>query len=179
MTRRNGDREDARRVGSLTVAGLIGLLLSACAPAEPQVPLARAFASPQAVAEEVLGALARRDRAHLDALAMTEHEFRTVVWPMLPSSRPQVGLPADYVWQDLHARSTAHLLKTVEGVGGRAFDLVGVQFLGDTTDYDRFRVHRDSVLYVRTGSGETQRIRVFGSMIEYEGRFKIFSYVVD
>jgi hypothetical protein len=112
-------------------------------------------------------------------LALSADEFRTFVWPRLPSSRSGVGLPVDYAWSDLHMKSVYSLDATLGAVGGQALELRQIQFAGETTDYGAFRVHRKSVLDVLTVSGERQRIRLFGSLIETEGRTKVFSYVVD
>jgi hypothetical protein len=150
-----------------------------CQWPERRGPLAHTVESPDVLGRELLNALSRRDRARLDELALNEDEFRAVVWPRLPASRPERALPFEYVWGDLHQKSIAYLGATVGGLGGQPLEFVGIRFLGDTTDYDEFRVHRDSILDVRTEAGDTTQVRVFGSMIEYAGRVKVFSYVVD
>jgi hypothetical protein len=170
--------ESARRTGALAVLCL-ALVGAACRSAGSDIPLAHTADSPPALAREVLDALARGDRARLEELALTEDEFRTVVWPRLPSSRPEVGLPVDYAWSDLHQKSVGDMLTTLESLRGRRLELVDVAFRGETTDYEEFRVHRKSVLQVRAESGEVKQVRLFGSMIEYAGQVKVFSYVVD
>jgi hypothetical protein len=40
-------------------------------------------------------------------------------------------------------------------------------------------VHRESSFHVVDADGTQQTIRLTGSMIEKDGRWKIFSYVVD
>jgi hypothetical protein len=154
-------------------------LLSACGTPGSHGPLAYTVDSPEALGREVLDALSRRDRARLDELALSEEEFRDVVWPQLPASRPERGWPFDYVWGDLHQKSVGYLGATLEGLGGQRLELIGIRFTGETTDYAAFLVHEDSILDVRTPAGETRRIRAFGSMIEHDGRVKVFSYVVD
>ena len=76
-------------------------------------PLANTSASPEALAAAVLDALARGDRARLDALALTEQEFRDHVWPDLPAARPERNLPFSYVWGDLHQKSNLSLAQTL------------------------------------------------------------------
>ena len=173
--------EGARRAGAL-LAVLFGSTL-ACGSVEPlpdpDIPLAHTEETPEALGREVLSALARQDRARLEALTLTEAEFRQVVWPLLPASRPEMGWPVDYVWGDHRMKSAAHLGETLASVGGRRFELLGVRFAGATTDYGEFRVHRDTVLEVRDESGDTKTFRVFGSTIEYAGRVKVFSYLAD
>jgi hypothetical protein len=40
-------------------------------------------------------------------------------------------------------------------------------------------VHRESVVLARFPDGSERRVRVFGSVLEQDGRYKVFSYVVD
>jgi hypothetical protein len=101
------------------------------------------------------------------------------VWPRLPASRPERNLPWDYVWNDLRAKSDAHLRELVARWQDRGEDVVAVTFRGETTDYGPFRVHRESVVSLRDRDGDPRTTRLFGSVIEMHGRFKVFSYVVD
>jgi hypothetical protein len=130
------------------------------------------------VADAVVRALDARDRAALARLALDEAEFRALVWPRLPASRKERNLPVDFVWSDLAGKSQAHLsalLATWEPVGRP----VRIDFAGGTTDYGTFRVHRRAVVTLRDGRGRETTGRIFGSVLEKDGRFKVFSYVTD
>jgi hypothetical protein len=127
----------------------------------------------------VLDALARRDVATLEALPLTEAEFRQTVWPQLPSSRPAVNLPVEYAWRDLNQKSRGYLNALVQRLGGERLTLVRVEFAGETTRYETFVVRRKTVVVARDEDGTEQRLRLFGSILERHGRFKLFSYVVD
>ena len=171
-------RPRASRFACLAAAG--ALALAGCAASEAPVALSRTFDSPEALARTVLAALAERDESTLAALPLTAVEFRTIVWPELPASRPEVNLPVEYAWGDLHTKSQAYLASTFGDFAGRRLELVAVEFAGDTTAYRTFTVHRDTVLTVRAeGAGALERVRLFGSVLERDGRFKLFSFVVD
>lgn len=133
----------------------------------------------EALASAVLDGLARRDRAALERLALSEDEFRELVWPDLPAARPERNLPWDYVWQDLHQKSRASLGRTLAAHGGRRYELVSVRHLGDTSTYGTYEVRRDAEVTVRNAEGRTQQLRLFGSTLHHAGRAKLFSYVVD
>ena len=163
----------------LCLAAGLALLFPGCATAPAPKPLSHAFESPEALARVVLDALAARDQATLGALPLSATEFRQIVWPELPSSRPEVNLPVEYAWGDLSTKSRGHLGATLDEWGGRRLALVRLEFRGDTTAYKTFSVHRDAQLTVRTDTGEERRIRLFGSILERDGQFKLFSYVVD
>ncbi len=176
----------ARRARSrVRAAGLValGLLLaggcSRPAAGDALSPLGHTFESPEAVAEAVLGALAAADGPTLLALALSEMEFRTVVWPELPSSRPERGLPFEYAWGDLHQKSTNALRRLLSGAGGRRYELLDVTFDGESTPYETFTVHRESRLRIRDAEGAERDVRLFGSVLQRGAEFKLFSYVVD
>ena len=147
--------------------------------ASPPAPLHHTFSSPEALGRAVLAALADNDGDRLASLALSELEFRTVVWPELPSSRPERGLPFDYAWGDLHQKSNNSLRRLVARHGGKRYELDAVTFAGETTQYDTYRVHRESVLDLRDEAGEALTLSFFGSVLERDGQFKVFSYVID
>ena len=147
--------------------------------ADDPSPLQWTFESPEQVAEAVLDALAARDVERLEALALSEIEFRTVVWPELPSSRPERGLPFEYAWGDLHQKSNNELRRLIAREAGRRYDLLAVEFDGESTTYETYAVHRDSRLVVRGEDGADEQVRLFGSILERSGAYKLFSYVVD
>jgi hypothetical protein len=181
MSARAGWRLAPTRVRRPVAASLLGLVIAATAGCRSEpAPLAAAVASPRALAEAVLAAIARRDRARLEALAVTAGEFRTRVWPELPASRPERNLPLEYVWGDLQQKSQAGLSALLAQHGGRRYTLVRLAFTGGSTRYDTFVVHRASTITVRDDTGTERDLRLFGSAIETaEGQVKVFSYVVD
>jgi len=135
--------------------------------------------SPADVARAVVDRLARRDLTGLRALAVSEDEFRVLVWPRQPAARPGRNIPWDFAWKDLRAKSEMQLAGRVREWTDRGFEVMQVGFEGETTDYETYRIHRKSVVALRDRDGQETRTRLFGSMIERGGRYKVFSYVVD
>jgi hypothetical protein len=161
--------------GLLILAGLLGVAACTSAPA----PLDTAFQSPEAVARAVLEGFAAGDAAGLRRLALSEEEFRRRVWPELPAARPERNLPFSYVWGDLKQKSEASLASRLARHRGHRLELVGVRF-GARTAYKTFVVHRDTVFTVRDpAAAAPEEVRLCGSLIEADGRWKVFSYVVD
>ena len=172
---------DGRRLRQPRAAGLLALtaLTVAACGSDARAPLSRTFESPEQAARAVLDGVAARNADALLDLAVDEHEFRQIVWPELPSSRPEVGLPAEYAWGRLTLNSRSQLSMTLAEHGGRRYDLIAVKFRGDTTRHETYTVHRETELVVRDASGATQTVQLFGSLLERDGQWKIFSYVVD
>lgn len=135
--------------------------------------------SAAALLREVLTAIARRDRVRLEALAITEQEFRDHVWERLPAARPERNLPMSYVWGDLHQKSAASLSRTLSVHGGQRLELLAVEFDDAARSYGPFAVHGGTRVRVRTAAGAVEDVRVCGSLLEMGGRWKVFSYVVD
>jgi hypothetical protein len=159
---------------------LTAVLLTTCLLACGRSPsaLSNSHGSAESLARAVLSALERRDVSSLNTLALNEQEFSDHVWAELPAARPERNLPISFVWGDLHQKSDANLRQTIAKHGGSGYDLVSIRF-GGSTDYRSYRVHRDSEVTVTDREGRKQDLRLFGSVLEKEGRFKVFSYVVD
>lgn len=155
------------------------LLVAACStPPPPLVPLTPSYDSKEAAATAFLQALVARDPSTLAAQAVSETEFLKHIWPALPASASQVGMPADRAWADQAQRNALFLSRTLGEHGGRRYELVAVRFDGAPTTYGSFTIHPKTTLDIRDGTG-VQDLELFGSMIESGGRWKIYSFVVD
>jgi hypothetical protein len=143
------------------------------------VQLQHTHGSPKAVAEAVVAALDRRDTAVLERLAVTEQEFQRVVWPRQPAARPERNIPWNYAWRDLAGKSTLQLRGRIQEWPPSRLTVVDLAFDGETTDYGTYRVLRKSRVTLRDPEGRLTTARLFGSIIEQQGRFKVFSYVAD
>jgi hypothetical protein len=132
-----------------------------------------------ALAQGILDRIEADDLEGLMALRVDESEFYWLVWPELPSSNPDRGLSWDYVWRDLNQKSVNSARRIVDRYTGHAYQLMRVEFDGETTEYGRYRVHRDARVVVQDADGEIRRLDLFGSVIEMNGRYKAFSLVTD
>jgi hypothetical protein len=158
---------------------LCAAVLTGCVGPSRTPPLANSHPTAESLASAVLDAVARRDAATLRALALNEEEFRDHVWPELPAARPERNLPFSFVWGDLRQKSEAALNDTLAREGGRQATLVAVRFDGEVTKYPGYTVRRETALTVRDAVGATRSVRLFGSSLEKDGEWKVFSYVVD
>lgn len=171
---RRGDRP-RHPAGAVSTALL--LLTAAGCGAPP--PLANTHPSSEALAAAVLDALADNDRDRLAALALSGREFRDVVWPELPSSRPERGVPVSYAWADLRQKSSNALRRLVAQRGGRRFTLLGVAYDGETTDYGSYLVHRETRLRLLDEAGREVEMHFYGSTLVRGDEHKVFSFVID
>jgi hypothetical protein len=165
-------------VGLLTGICAGAAIVSGCAAAA-SAEFQPTWDSKEAVAAAVLDALWQRDADRLQAMAVSETEFRKYVWPALPGARAGVGGSVDYWWTDQRTRSLGSLAQVLEHHGGQPFALVAVTFEGRSTDYGSFRLHREAMLAIRDPAGKSHNLRLFGSMIESTHGWKIYSYIID
>jgi hypothetical protein len=169
-------------VRTLLAAAVLVTVAACSAPAEPTrpaAPLANTFDSAEALTQAVLSAIAANDRVRLLDLALSESEFRELVWPELPTSRPERNVPLDYAWGQLKQNSDGFLQQTLARYGGKPLRFVRLNFTGETTQYQSFRVMRDSEVVATDDSGRDLVLRLFGAVLVKDGRYKVFSYVVD
>lgn len=174
VSRVRNDRATCFALGTLV---LVAALAARCSPSRPS--FAHSQSSSSALASAVLDAIERQDATMLRDLALSEQEFRDHVWPDLPAAQPERNLPISYVWGDLRQKSQAGLASILTKHGGHRYELVGVRFDGASTRYTTCEVHRDTVLTVRDERGMQQDLKLFGSSVEQDGRWKVFSFVVD
>lgn len=162
-------------------AAVIVIAMAACTqPTSPsKTPLTNTFDTPEALAQGVLSKLAARDTNGLKALALSEQEFRDHVWPELPTSRPERNVPFDYAWGQLKQQSEGALQGTIGRYGGKPLKFVRTRYRGETTQYQSFVVMRESEIVASDETGRELVLTLFGSAMLKDGRYKVFSYVVD
>ena len=167
--------------GAMEVARL-GYVKEGVAASLEAPPLGSTFGSIDELAVAVLDGIQHGRGQALWGLALTKEEFRDVVYPVLPASRPERNTSMEYVWGDLEHKSSASLSATLAEHEGRRYELVRVEFVAPAQrqrDYGAFRMHRDTRVVVRRDDGSELSLDLLGSVIERNGRFKVFSYVTD
>lgn len=178
------------RAGGLCLLAAFALVSVSCggteasADLEREVSVARpslepTFETPEALARAVLKALADEDGESLSSFALSKEQFRLYVWPQLPSSRPERGVPFEFGWGDLYQKSHNSLLRTYDRYQGQKLELLELEFEDGFTDYDAYVVHRDARVKVRYEDGREEWLDLFGSVMEWQGKYKLFSYVTD
>jgi hypothetical protein len=162
------------------VVAIVWVLLVAggCGRSAPPAMFSSTFDTKEAAAQAVLDALWSRNPDRLRDLPITETEFRKHIWPALPVAKADIGATPDYAWAEMSQKNAGYLGALLAEYGGRRLILRHVSFRGQVTGYDTFTTHGKTELTVDV-DGRQEAVRLFGSMIESGGRWKIYSYVVD
>ncbi|MEW6130175.1 MAG: hypothetical protein AB1757_24275 [Acidobacteriota bacterium] len=140
--------------------------------------LANAETSPEALCRNLLNALARQDLEALKAMRITKDEFCNYLFPELPSSRlPNVT--CDFVWQQATLKSDGGFYKMYPQHQGKKYAFVALRFAKGQDTYSTYRIHKASLITVRDETGKQQELRLFGSLLEMDGKYKLISFVMD
>jgi len=171
------------------IAGLLFLFLTSCMagiekPVAPVVPqdtnkengLTNARSSIEELCKEVLAGIAGKDRKLLETMALTEDELKRYIWPYSEWSKPEVRMPFEFYRGDLHQKSSFALSGVLAKYGGIKFEFVSARFAKDILTYQNARVHNGARITVRDEQGRVGEIKMFGSVFELNGQYKIFSY---
>ncbi len=145
-------------------------------PAFPRL-LVNAVSSRDALAKRFLRALADKDEPALKALQLTKPEFCNLVWPELPASRLP-NLTCDWAWEQAQLNSLSGLGKMLADHQGRHYEFVSLRW-GGIESYAGFKVHKEPRVIVKDARGVQKELQLFGSMLELNGQFKLFSLAID
>jgi hypothetical protein len=163
---------------------MVTVAVAACAATAPapsmtaKPGLEPAFATVDELVAATVTALEAKDLDRLRQLAVTREEFRDLVWPGLDASRPERNLTWEFVWSQHEMRHERGLRRALDQFGGQHLEVRAIRFEG-VTEHGTYRLHRSSTLEVVGPDGSVRTVRVFASVIEAEGRYKIYSFITD
>lgn len=143
-------------------------------PPEPR-PLINGQPSPEAVAKRFLEYLSLNDAKAIQSLRLTKQEFCEYVWPELPASQVP-NVTCDWAWGQATLKSDGGLSELMPAHGGKGYELVKVRFAGGTEEHYTYRIHKDTRLTLKDRNGAQREVKILGSMLELDGKYKLFSY---
>jgi hypothetical protein len=118
-------------------------------------------------------ALATRDTKGLERLLITREEFAYLYYPDSKMARPPYELGPDVMWMQVRSQSDRGLRRLVARYGGRKFRIQGLD-CEPREQQNAIVIHQCGV---RLNAGlDSAATRLFGSIIEREGRFKFVGY---
>lgn len=136
--------------------------------------LEHAYISQEALGRAVLEALEADDRAAMEALVVTREEHRELLWPQLPE---RTYLTFERSWFHTARNTRRALDRAMSRYGGRAFELVSLEFTDEPEVYEGFTIHRGAELLGRhEGTGQVGEIPILRVILEKEGHWKLIHY---
>ena len=136
--------------------------------------------SREALARRFLSAVSARDSGAFSGLRISRAEFAWLVFPHHVYAAPPYELDPEIFWIQLTAGSAKGLGRTLARLGGRALVFQALDCRRDTLQVKGGPLRVWSSCGIRYREGDSLRIgRLFGSIVEREGRFKLLSYAND
>lgn len=130
-----------------------------------------------ALVKRFVRALVLRDSADLGAMLLTPREFADLVYPESPYTRPPYRQSPGLVWNQIQNPSGAGLTRLIRRLSGQPLPYDGHSCEAKPDRQGRNLIWTGCVVRLVDPSGDIRKNRLFGSIIEREGRFKFVSYV--
>lgn len=140
------------------------------------VPWQRRASSAEELARRLLDAIADNDVNAVLGMALTLDEFNMYVYQELPAPDPVRNTSAEFLWSQMDLRGRSKLTRVMANLGGQRFELEAVEFTGGVDEHPTWRLHRDSLLRLRDAAGVLRVLRLFGSVLDLDGQFKVYSF---
>ena len=132
--------------------------------------------SPGHIGLAVVDALNRKDIAKLNQLRVQREAYLAWLWPAFPASRPPSNFPGDFAWENLNKKCNIGMKRAIARYGGHNLSFVDIRFDKPTETYDGFQLLRGTVLTLRTAEGKKVELKILGSVVVKEQRYKLLSY---
>lgn len=136
--------------------------------------LSRAASTRKALITAFIRAIEARDTVALRKLTLTREEFAYLYYPSTPTSLPPYGLAPDVMWYLISENSTKGLGVALEKLGGKGL-AVERHTCDQSTREGENRIYYPCRFVLRAASGDTMTARLFGPIVERDGRFKLLS----
>lgn len=114
----------------------------------------------------------RRDS--LEQLCVRSDEFRDILWPEFPQSRPATGVQWVDAWFFLYTRNHKGCGLAIEDWGGQNYHFIGVT-CDSTKRYKNFKMYSKLKILVGDANADTVRWDWVKAIVERKQRFKILS----
>ncbi len=136
--------------------------------------------SREALARDFLSAVASQDTVALAGLRVSRAEFAWLVFPQHIYSQPPNELDPAIFWLQLSAEGDKGLQRTLQRFGAHTLGFRGLQCQRDTVQVRPGRAAIWSSCKVRYRDGtKVETRRLFGSIVERDGRAKLLSLAND
>ena len=138
--------------------------------------LSNASASRDAALQRFLRAIETRDNADLRALTIDAAEFIDLYYLTSVYSHPPYKQSPEIVWLLQQQNSEQGLRRTLNRFGGQPASLKSYTCKPEPRVEGKNRIWEECMITWSHGSASVSTIRLFGSIIERDGAFKILSY---
>ena len=141
--------------------------------------LSPSFVNAEALARAYVAALAAKDHEGLSRTLMTRAEFAWLYYPENPIAKPPYELPVGIAWFELEGNSLAGMRRALASYGGRDIALRSLECARPPVVQGDSRLWNGCVVALTVEDDSEERLRLFGSILERDGAFKLASAAND
>ena len=138
--------------------------------------LRNASPSRDALVERWARAVASADTATLNSLLLDRAEFAWLYYPTSRISQPPYEAPPELIWGQLMASSNKGAIDVLRQFGGQPLRVTALRCDEPVQQEGSNRLFDKCVVTVKSGSSAPTQGRLFGTIIERDGRFKFIGY---
>ncbi|MEX2472594.1 MAG: hypothetical protein WEA34_10460 [Gemmatimonadota bacterium] len=132
-------------------------------------------ASRDGLVEAFLSAVQARDADALAALTMDRAEYAFLYYPYSAFARPPYELPPEIHWLQVQNTQSRSLTRLFQQLDERTLDPRGYRCDGEPVASGPIRIWENCFVLVPGGTEDVVEQRLFGSVLEHDGRFKFLS----
>ena len=156
---------------------LLTVLLVYCSAVGCEKPIwENSLDSPGQLGLAVVDALNNKDIEQLNRLRVQREAYLDWIWPTFPASQPPRNFPGDFAWSNLNKKCNIGMKKWIARYGGHNLKFVDIRFDLPTENYKGFQLLRGTFLTLQNAAGEKQELKILGSVVVKNGRYKLLSY---
>ena len=129
--------------------------------------------SPDQLGLAVVDALNSKDIERLNAYRVQRCEYVSWIFPAFPKS----DFTSDFAWSNLNKRCNVGMRRWIDRFGGLNLSYVEMRFDKPTQIYNGFELLRGTVLRLKNATGQELDLKILGSVVKKNDRYKLLSYV--
>jgi hypothetical protein len=120
--------------------------------------------------------LANRDSVDLKSGALSAREFIDLVYPSSPNTHAPYRQNPGFMWMQINGQGASGLTRALQRRGGQSLSYVGHSCEPKQDVQGTNKLWLACMVHLASLSGDTTVQRLFGSIIERDGRFKFVSF---
>jgi len=118
--------------------------------------------------------LQHQRRDSLELLCVRSDEFRDILWPEFPQSRPATGIQWEDAWFFLQTRNHKGCGQAINDWGGQPYHFIGVT-CDSTLQYKNFKMYSRLKIVVRDANANTVKWDWVKASVARKSQYKILS----
>jgi len=132
-----------------------------------------------ALVQGVMDALAANDTTAFEGLAVNRAEWAWLYFPTSINARPPYEIPPALAWFQLQERNRKGALRALRELGGHSLDYRGYACDPEPTLEGENRLWTGCTVTLSRDGAPPVTLRLFGSILERDGRFAVLSFTND